>query len=304
MKTTKTILITGATAGIGRHAALHFAKLGHHVIATGRGAAALAELSKSAVGKLDTVRLDVTDAASIAAAVVDVDRLTGDHGVDVLINNAGYGLAAPLEEVSETDLRAQFETNVFGLMAVTRAFLPRMRARGAGRIINVSSVGGRVTFPMFGAYHASKYAVEALSDAFRLELAPFGIQVSLIEPGPIRSEFNARSMAIIDRYKSDSSPYAGVYARANEISAQADKMAAGPEATSKAMERAITSRRPYARYVVPFTSRLTLWFLSSLPTGLRDWVMRAFVGHTKKSVQKLAARPVAATSTQATSAAA
>src|SRR5581483_8852978 len=110
-----------------------------------------------------------------------------------LINNAGYGLPGAVEELSIGDLRAQLETNVIGLVAVTRAFVPRMRERRSGRIINVGSVAGRVTFPLFGAYHASKYAVEALSDALRNELAPFGLHVSIIEPGPIRSEFLGRS---------------------------------------------------------------------------------------------------------------
>src|SRR5262249_61673087 len=129
----------------------------------------------------------VTDAASIAAAVAEVDRLTDGHGVDVLVNNAGFAAVCPLSEMSDADLRAQFETNVFGLMAVTRAFLPKMRARGSGRIVNVSSSGGRGTFPLMGAYHAPKYAVEALSHALRPELRALGMQGSVIRPGPIRT---------------------------------------------------------------------------------------------------------------------
>src|SRR5688572_2228340 len=159
--TSLTILVTGSTSGIGKHAALHLARRGHTVIATGRNEGALAKLAGEAPGlSLSTVRLDVTDARSIAEAAKEVDRLTGGRGVDVLVNNAGYGLAAPVVELRDEDVRAQFETNVFGLIAVTRAFVPAMIARKRGRVINIGSIGGRITFPMFGAYHATKYAVE------------------------------------------------------------------------------------------------------------------------------------------------
>jgi NADP-dependent 3-hydroxy acid dehydrogenase YdfG len=152
----KTILITGATAGIGKHVALHLARKGYRVFASGRNAAALERLASEAAGTaLETLRLDVTDAASIEAAREEIDRRTDGHGVDVLVNNAGYGLAGALEELADADIRAQFDTNVFGLVAVTRAFLPAMRRRGSGRVLNVSSVGGRITFPLFGAYTAA-----------------------------------------------------------------------------------------------------------------------------------------------------
>src|SRR5437764_1794334 len=151
MSTSKIVLITGATAGIGRTTALHLAGLGHHVIATGRKPAELAKVKTDAgLSKLDTVVLDVTSAASITAAVAEVDKLTAGRGVDVLVNNAGFGVLGSTSEISESEMRRQFETNVFGLMAVTRAFLPKMRERRAGRIINVSSVGGRITLPYFG----------------------------------------------------------------------------------------------------------------------------------------------------------
>src|SRR4051812_9899071 len=190
----QTILITGATAGIGRDTALHLTRAGHHVIASGRSVDALNELRREAAGiaqggRLDTVRLDVTDAASIAAAVAECDRLTAGHGVDVLVNNAGFGIAVPVAEISDDDLRAQFDTNVFGLVAMVRAFVPQMRARGRGRIVNVSSIGGKITLPFFGGYNSTKHAVESLSDAMRVELKPFGIQVSIVEPGAIRTNF-------------------------------------------------------------------------------------------------------------------
>jgi len=193
---TKTVVVTGATAGIGRHVALDLAQRGHRVFATGRNEAALEKLEMEATARgttLGTVMLDVTDAKSIADAASVIRRETGGRGIDVLVNNAGYGQGGPVIELTDEVLRQQFETNVFGLMAVTRAFAPEMIARGKGWIINVSSIGGRVTFPFFGAYHASKYAVEALSDAMRAELHSFGVRVVLVEPGPIQSEFSERA---------------------------------------------------------------------------------------------------------------
>ena len=283
MKTKQTILITGATTGIGRHAALHLARKGHRVIATGRNREALAKLAADANGlALDVLRLDVTSAASIAEALTEVARLTAGMGIDVLVNNAGYGQAGPVEEITDADMRAQFETNVFGLMAVTRAFLPQLRSRGAGRIVNVSSVGGRVTFQLFGVYNASKYAVEALSDAMRVELAPFGVRVVLIEPGPIKTEFADRTMTEIARYRNDASPYAAAYAHAEELRAFSDKQAAGPETVSRAIEKAITARRPAARYVAPWRNNLLLWFLAALPTRWSDALLARLTGMTRK----------------------
>ncbi len=278
-----TILITGATAGIGRHAALYFAGRGYRVIASGRNEKALEALRAEASG-LETVRLDVTDSASIAEAAAQIDRLTAGQGVDVLINNAGYGLGGAMAEITDEDLRAQFETNVFGLMAVTRAFLPAMRRRGSGRILNVSSVGGRVTFPLFGAYHGTKYAVEAMSDALRMELRPFGIKVVLIEPGPIKTEFSQRSFDLVSRYDKPGSPYAPVYAKAGQIKAMADKQSVSPEKVARVMERAIRRRSPRARYVAPFSSSLMLGVLSRLPTGFRDWLMTKILGLTAKNL--------------------
>jgi short-subunit dehydrogenase len=277
-----TILITGATTGIGRHAALHLAKKGHPVIATGRKAEPLATLKAEATGtRLETLLLDVTDAKSVAAAAVEVDKLTAGRGLDALVNNAGYGLPGPLEELTDGELRAQFETNVFGLMAVTRAFLPKMRARGNGRIVNVSSIGGRVTFPMMGAYHATKYAVEAISDALRRELGAFGMEVSVIEPGPIRTEFANRSLAELPKWKPES-PYAAVYERAKAISEYSDRQAFGPQHTTRAIEHALVSRRPRVRYVVPRRLGMMLTLMSLMPVRMLDWVMARFIGTTKK----------------------
>jgi NAD(P)-dependent dehydrogenase (short-subunit alcohol dehydrogenase family) len=276
----RTVLVTGATSGIGKHAALHFARRGYATFASFRNREAIAGFhGEPGADQLKWVELDVTKPASIAAAAEEIDRATAGHGVDVLINNAGYGAAGALADLSDAQLRAQFETNVFGLMAVTRTFVPKMRERGWGRILNVSSVGGRVTFPLFGAYHATKYAVEAMSDALRYELVPFGVHVVLIEPGVIRSEFSRKSAADASA-RVAGSPYAVIYQRAEAIRARTDAQAVGPECVSRAMERAVRARTPRARYVAPMRTYLVLWLARALPTRLWDAVLRRAIGLT------------------------
>ncbi len=290
----QTILITGATAGIGRHAALHLAGRGHKVIATGRNEKALAELKAEANGAIETVRLDVTDKASIDEAKAKVDGLTGGRGLDVLVNNAGYGVLGPTALITDSDVRAQYETNVFGLMAVTRAFLPQMMSRGQGRVVNVSSVGGRITLPLFGVYNSTKYAVESLSDALRIELAPFGVSVSLIEPGYIATNFTDRSMKEVSKYQTSDSPYAAVLDRAEELRKAVDKTAVGPMATSRAIEKAATARWPRARYVAPGYNALGIFFMKVMPTSWVDFVMGRLVGLTRAKLLKPQPVPAAA----------
>jgi short-subunit dehydrogenase len=287
----KTILITGATAGIGRHAALALVQKGQHVIATGRRRAALATLKQEASsiealtgGRLDVVELDVTDANSIAAAVVEVDAITDSRGVDVLVNNAGYGQMGPASEISDADLRRQFDTNVFGLMAVTRAFLPKMRARGEGRIVNVGSIGGRYTFPLMGAYNSTKYAVESLSDALRNELAAFGVEVSIIEPGPISTEFNDRAMETLDVSALAGSVYEPIVRQADRFRKQFESSAAKPAVTTNAIVHASLSSRPRVRYVVPRMVAFALAILGVLPTRLVDFIMQRAAGLTRKNL--------------------
>jgi NAD(P)-dependent dehydrogenase (short-subunit alcohol dehydrogenase family) len=271
--TSKTVLITGATSGIGRVTALHLAKEGHHVIATGRKAAELAKLAAEAEGlRLETLRLDVTSAESIAEAVAAVDRLTGGKGLDVLVNNAGFGVLGPSSEISDAELRRQYETNVFGLMSVTRAFLPKMRERRVGRIINVSSVGGRLTLPYFGVYNSTKYALESLSDALRYELRAFGIDVTLIEPGIIRTSFESTAVSDLATYRR--SPYRPALDKYEQMSKAADRFASEPIVVAKAIARAVRARRPAARYVAPWSTNLMLWFQAVAPTFVWDWAMR------------------------------
>lgn len=272
-KTSKIVLITGATAGIGRTTALHLAREGHHVIASGRKVAELASLKAEAAGTtLDTLVLDVTSQASIEQAVREVDRLTGGHGLDVLVNNAGFGVLGPTAEIGDAELRRQYDTNVFGLMAVTRAFLPRMMERRAGRILNVSSVGGRITLPYFGVYNSTKYALESLSDALRYELRPFGIDVALIEPGVIRTNFEATAVGNLSAL--EHGRYGAAIGKYEQMSKLADRFASNPIVIAKAISRAVRARRPSARYVAPWSTNFALFFRAVAPTFVWDWAMR------------------------------
>jgi len=276
-KASKIILITGATAGIGRVTALHLAQLGHHVIATGRRTAELEKLATEASGlRLDTFALDVTSPDSIASAVAEVDRRTGGYGLDVLVNNAGFGVLGPTSEITDAQLRSVFETNVFGLMNTTRAFLPRMRERRAGRVINVSSMGGRITLPYFGVYSSTKYALESLSDALRYELQPFGIEVVLIEPGIIHTGFEETAVAHLDAFAS--TPYAPAVAKYEEISRMGNRLASDPIVVAKTIARAIATRRPAARYVAPWSAKLLVAAGALVPTRVWDWLVRK-AGH-------------------------
>jgi short-subunit dehydrogenase len=285
MSRPQTILITGATSGIGRHAAIHLAGRGHRVIATGRSLAALQGLARevAAIG-FEIVQLDVTDAESIASARQKVLEVTAGAGVDALVNNAGYATAGALAELGDHELRAQFDTNVFGLMAVTRAFLPEMFTRGSGRIVNISSVSGRIPAPMLGAYHASKYALEALSDALRMELRPFGLRVVVVEPGTIRTNFAERTVDEGLRARTADTKYASIYARTEALRDKFAARAAGPEAVSRAIERAITSRAPAARYVAPAYFGLAILLVRLLPTRWMDSLMCHVAGLTRRGL--------------------
>jgi NADP-dependent 3-hydroxy acid dehydrogenase YdfG len=185
-----TIVITGASSGIGKATAKYFAEQGWRVAATMRKPESETELGE--IANIRLYSLDVTDQASIDTAVA---QILGDFGtVDVVLNNAGYALSGPFEAATAQQIRQQFDTNVFGLMEVTRAFLPHFRANKAGLFLNVSSIGGRITFPLISLYHSTKWAIEGFSESLAFELGELGIQVKLIEPGGVSTDFGGRSM--------------------------------------------------------------------------------------------------------------
>ncbi|MFG3042522.1 oxidoreductase [Streptomyces sp. NPDC048330] len=246
---TTPVLITGTSSGIGRATAARFARRqGFTVYATARRLDTIADLEKAGARLL---ALDVNDEQSMADAV---DSILTEHGsVGVLVNNAGFGQYGTIEETDLNGVRRQFETNVFGMARLTQLVLPTMRAAGRGRIINVGSMGGRLVFPGGGYYHASKYAVEALTDALRFETAPFGIKVSLIEPGLIRTAFGETAANTLSDAAFPSGPYDRLNMAVDQQMAssyQSKFLSAPPEAVAAAIERAATAARPRTRYVV------------------------------------------------------
>jgi NAD(P)-dependent dehydrogenase (short-subunit alcohol dehydrogenase family) len=263
------VLITGCSTGIGRATAEHLAKRGYNVYATARKLETIADLRDAGC---KTLALDVCDEASMRAAVDAVEQAEG--AVGALVNNAGYGQDGPIEEIPLDALRRQFETNVFGLARLTQLVLPGMRKRRSGRIINVGSMGGKLVFPGGGAYHATKFALEALSDALRYELRPFGIRVSLIEPGAIRTQFLDTSLATMD--DGEASPYAALKAAVDTRYRASGNgpMSAGPEIVAKAIEHAIKSKRPRSRYPLTVGARTLILARRALPDGGWDALMR------------------------------
>jgi len=245
------ILISGCSSGIGAATAAALVTAGHTVYATARKVETLGDLE--ALG-CRTLPLDVTSEDSMVAAVKAVEK---EHGqVGTLINNAGFGEYGPIEESDLERVRAMFETNVFGLARLTQLVLPAMRRSRSGRIVNIGSMGGRLTFPVGGFYHATKYAVEAISDVLRVEVKPFGIDVILVEPGLIRSNFESRineSLEAEAAREDTVTAYADLLA-ANEKrttgSYANDFMATGPETVAAVIVKAVQSPRPRARYVV------------------------------------------------------
>ncbi len=235
------------------------------------------ELQAAAAGlPLETLVLDVNDGATIDAAKTELDYQTNGYGIDVLINNAGYGQIGPVLGVSDERVRAQYETNVFGLLSVTRAFTPAMMSRGAGRIINISSVGGRISSPFMGVYTSTKFALESLSDAMRVELAPFGVKVIVVEPGYIRTNFTGTALDSLGA-ASVGTPWEAMAGRVDSVLARFEATASEPEAVTRVLERIIASSSPRARYIAPWWNVFGLAVLW-VPTRLADQLIRMAMG--------------------------
>jgi len=272
---TRVVLITGCSTGIGRATAERLAGHGHTVYATARRPESIADLEEKGCR---TLALDVTDEGSMHTAVAAVEEAEG--AVGALVNNAGYSQSGAIEDVPMEQVRKQFETNVFGLIRMCQLVLPGMRKQGDGRIVNVSSMGGRLVFPGGGIYHATKHAVEALSDALRFEVRGFGVGVSIIEPGLIKTEFGHAAVGSMEGTIADD----GAYGRFNrEVAAKTagayegsmSRMAAPPDAVARVIQRAIESRRPRPRYVVTVGARAMLLTRRLLPDRGWDAMMRS-----------------------------
>jgi len=285
-KNTQTVLITGATDGLGKAAALLLAERGYQVFAAGRSAAKRAQLDTLAREKqlpLETLEMDVCDDASVKAGVSTVQGKAG--AIDVLINNAGFVYAGAVEDLRLDDWRKQFETNVFGVIRVTQAVLPKMRERRKGRILMMSSVSGFVTPPTQGAYSASKHAVEAVANALRYELYSYGIETILIEPGYIVTNIQQTALELAQAYQEEfkSGPYAKIYATywSSAASTRAQSKTT-PEDCARIMLEAIEAPRPKARYGVTPLATVAKWAKRLLSDRTADRVMRRRFGITRE----------------------
>jgi NAD(P)-dependent dehydrogenase (short-subunit alcohol dehydrogenase family) len=267
----QTILVTGSSSGIGRAVVLEAARRGHRVFATARDSGSVEDLAATA--GVSTLTLDVTDSASIKRAVEEVLRREGR--LDALVSNAGYGQYGAIEDVPATDWRRQFEVNVFGAIEAIRAALPPMRQARRGTLVLVSSVAGKISIPFAGPYCASKHALEAIADALRVEVAPFGIRVVIVEPGPIETRFDERARSEIAGLVSRPGPYAAFYGnavRAMDTDFQMGKLPAS--SVARVILDAIESKRPKTRYRITRMARLLLPLRRLLPDRIFDRRMK------------------------------
>jgi NADP-dependent 3-hydroxy acid dehydrogenase YdfG len=270
----KAVLITGCSSGIGAATAERLVGEGWTVYATARRVETLTDLKDKGA---HTLALDVTDDASMRVAVEAVT--TAEGAVGVLINNAGYSQSGAVESVALDQIRHQFETNVFGLIRMCQLVLPGMRAQGWGKIVNIGSMGGRLTFPGGGLYHATKYSVEALSDALRFEVRGFGVDVILVEPGLIVTNFGEVAAGSLAG-SSDGGAYEEFNREVAKTTAGAytgalAKLGAGPDAVAKTIARALGARRPKARYPVTASARLMIGQRKFTPDRVWDLMMRS-----------------------------
>ncbi|MGR2751819.1 oxidoreductase [Agromyces arachidis] len=270
-------LVTGASSGIGEQTAIELLRRGFTVYGAARRVDRMSPLVDAGG---HAIEMDVTDDASVRRAV---DRITTEQGrIDVLVNNAGYGSYGALEDVPIDEARRQFEVNVFGLARVTQLVLPGMRERRSGTIVNISSIGGRIYEPLGSWYHATKFAVEGLSDSMRVELEPHGIRVVIIQPGAIRTEWNGISRrSAIDR--SGETAYAAQARALVRVLEAADTTAAapGPDVVAATIAAAVTAKRPRTRYATPFSAKAIVGLRRILPDRVFDAVVRRVFAPTQ-----------------------
>ncbi|HNM82940.1 MAG: oxidoreductase [Mycobacterium sp.] len=270
----KTALVTGASSGIGEATVRRLAALGYTVYGAARRVDRLEQLRDVGIRPLG---LDVTDDGSMKSGVAAIIAETGR--IDVLVNNAGYGSYGALEDVPEAEARRQFDVNVFGAMRLTQLVVPHMRAQCAGTVVNITSMGGKIYTPLGGWYHGTKFALEALSDCLRLEVKPFGINVVVIEPGGIATEWGGIAADHVEQ-TSGSGPYAS-QARAVAASLRSEANAgrnSPPTVIADAIGKAVTARRPRTRYAVGFGARPLIYARKVLPDRAFDAIIKRAVG--------------------------
>jgi len=273
----KTVLVVGASSGIGRACALRLARTGCRVFGTTRRdpheveAVLRRELTES--DRIEIVTLDVDDEASVRAGVCEVEERAGR--IDAVINCAGFGIGGSIEDTADGEAKAIFETNFFGTLRVCRAVLPVMRKQQSGTIVNVSSIGGRIAVPFVGLYGATKFAVEGLTEALRMEVGRFGIRVVLVEPGDFATGFtDSRTPA---RSAMESEVYADAYRAALSVIEKDERGGAAPAAVGRLVARILSARSPRLRYTVgPVFQRIAVRLKSILPSKLFGWGLRKY----------------------------
>lgn len=263
--TQKIALVTGASGGIGQAIAETLAANGFYVFAAARR---MDRLEAMRTESIEPIELDVTDNGAINAAVDHVRSTKGR--IDVLVNNAGYGLYGTVEGLTPDQVQHQFDVNVFGLGRVTQAVLPIMRQQQGGCIVNIASVVGKVSLPFAGWYSASKHAVEALSDALRLEVQPFGIKVVVIEPGAIKTEFDEVALGALDQ-SADPEDYAPAKSGFRKLIENTYGKAPGPDVIARTVLKAVNASNPRPRYAVPFDSKSLIWTRQLFGDRVLDW---------------------------------
>lgn len=268
----KTVLITGTSTGIGRATVKAFSAKGWNVAATMRSPQKEAELQT--LPGVELLQLDVTDEASIQRAFAQAKAKFG--GIDVVVNNAGYAVVGAFEETSDLQIEKQFDTNVFGLMKVVRAAIQHFRGQGGGRILNVSSVGGRLTFPIYSLYHGTKWAVEGFTESLQYELKPLGISVGLIEPGAIKTDFYDRSAEMPEHVAE--SPYRSFVSQLMKKYGDVGSAAIGPEAVANTIVSAASTSCLKLRNPVGFQAKVLLILKRLLPDKLFSMVIRSSLG--------------------------
>lgn len=274
------VLISGASTGIGEATALHLSGLGHRVFAGVRRAEDGERLIAEGGERVVPVRLDVTDDEQVAAALGEVAEATGGR-LDGVVNNAGIAVGGPLEFLPLGDFRRQFDVNVTGLIAVTQAALPLLR-RTKGRVVLIGSMNGRIAVPMTGAYSASKYAVEAIADTLRLELAPWGLHVSLLQPGAVKTPIWDKGRQQADEMHEKYPPealdlYRDGIERVVEGIEQQDEAGIPPMEVAEVVERALTAARPRSRYAVGLDAKAAVVLARILPDRAKDVLVDRFV---------------------------
>ncbi len=271
---TRTALVTGASSGIGEETARRLQGLGYTVYGAARRTDRLEKLAAEGVRPL---AMDVTDDASMTAGIARIIEETGR--IDVLVNNAGYGSYGAIEDVPIDEARRQFEVNLFGLGRLVQLVTPHMRGQKSGTIINISSMGGRLTTPLGGWYHATKYAVEALSDALRMELKPFGIDVVLVEPGGIRTEWAGIAADHLEETAEGSAYSDQIRAVAGSMRNESvQRRQSPPSVIANTVERIVTARKPRTRYAVGFMAKPLITARRVLPDRAFDRVISAALG--------------------------